>query len=87
MKKPYRKPYLGVESFQLNAAVAAACSTDQRIPINHGPSSCAFPSKDNAQFFSLSNCKIDVTDGSQDGNNTVCYHGPLLSNGITFAYS
>ena len=86
MKKAYKKPFLGIESFQLNAAVAAACSTDKRIPIYHFEDGCSFP-KDSGQFFSLVNCQIDVTDGSVDGNDTVCYHGPLLTNGIVFTFS
>ena len=86
MKKIYKKPYLGVESFQLNAAVAAACSSDGRRPINHRSTTCSFPEK-SGQFFSLVNCQIDVSDGSVDGNDTICYHGPLLSNGITLTFS
>ena len=93
MKKTYRKPYLGVESFQLNAAVAATCSggnsrsSPRGISINHWETTCAFPDNNNPQFFSLSNCQIDLTDASLDGNDTLCYHGPMLSNGITFTYS
>ena len=86
MKKSYRKPYLGVEAFQLNAAVAEACSTAGREPIHYGESNCSFP-KDSGQFFSLFNCQIDVTNGSNDGNDTICYHGPLLSNNIVFTFS
>ena len=95
MKKSYNKPYLGVESFQLNAAVANTCtggnarSAPRGIAINHWESTCSFPEGPNkpGQFFSLVNCQIDLTDGSVDGNDTLCYHGPMLSNGIIFTFS
>ena len=88
MKKKYVKPYLGMESFQLNAAVAAVCSDDDRVPINHRAETCSFPEgRDQyGQFFSLVNCQMDLT-GGEDGNNTLCYHGPEISNGIVFTYS
>ena len=86
MKKKYVKPYLGVESFQLNAAVATACSRNSAQAIYYYEDSCSFP-RGSGQFFSLVNCQIDVTDASLDGNNTLCYHGPILSNGIIFTFS
>ena len=51
MKKSYRKPYLGVESFQLNAAVAEACSTAGREPIHYGESNCSTSTKENLLGF------------------------------------
>lgn len=39
MKREYKKPFLAVESFQLDAAVAGACQ-DTGIPINHALHSC-----------------------------------------------
>ena len=58
MKKEYNKPYIGVESFQLNAAIADACSTMGSRPINHGETTCSFA---NGQFYSLINCQIDLS--------------------------
>ena len=91
MKKEYNKPYIGVESFQLNAALATACSTSGYIAINYGPSTCAFPPSSETpgkgQFFSLINCQFDLTGPNEDGNDTDCYHGPLLSGNITFTWS
>lgn len=86
MKKQYESPYLGVESFQLDAAIATVCSESGAVSINHYEDTCSFP-KNSGQYFSYTNCQIDVTDASLDGNNTHCYHGPLLSGGITFAFS
>jgi len=84
MKRPYQKPYLGVESFQLNAAVAVACSTLGATPIRHGPDDCTF---DNGQFYNLFNCQIDLTGPGNDGNDTICYHGPTASHGQIFTWS
>lgn len=84
MKKQYNKPYIGLESFQLNAAIADACSTSGGTAINHGESTCSFA---NGQFFSLFNCETDVTGPANDGNDTLCYQGPLLSGGIVFTFS
>lgn len=90
MKKQYKKPYLGLESFQLNAALAAACSSSsgsgRRTPINHGETTCSYPIG-SGQFFSAYNCQVDLTDATVDGNDTLCYHGPGLSNGMVFTFS
>ena len=84
MKRPYKKPYLGVESFQLNAALAQSCSAQHYTPINRGPNDCTF---DNGQFFNLFNCQLDLTYSDDDGNDTICYHGPILSFGEIFTWS
>ncbi|MBE6984460.1 MAG: hypothetical protein E7434_02380 [Ruminococcaceae bacterium] len=84
MKRPYQKPYLGLESFQLNAAVAAACSTDGYTPIRHREDDCTF---DNGQFYNLFNCQVDLTGPANDGNDTICYHGPTASQGQIFTWS
>ena len=42
MKKNYVKPTLVIESFQLDAAIAASCSSQDFIPINYGENSCGF---------------------------------------------
>ena len=83
MKKTYVKPELVVESFQLDAAIAASCSSQGYIPINYGENNCTF---DNGQFFNYNNCQMDLTGSEGDGNDTLCYHGPLLA-GSTFISS
>lgn len=84
MKKQYNKPYIGLESFQLNAAIADACSTMGNTPINHEEDVCSFAG---GQFFSLINCQMDLTGPANDGNDAICYHGPLASGGIVFTWS
>lgn len=88
MKKKYVKPYIAVESFQLNAAIAAACSTEGYIKINYGENSCGFGDSADFkwQFFNLDNCEFDLTGAGGDGNDTECYHGPMLA-GSTFISS
>lgn len=82
MKKKYVKPILVMESFQLDAAVAASCSSQKYIPIGYGENSCGFDkiSTDYWQFFNYDNCEMDLTGPGEDGNDTLCYHGPILAN-------
>lgn len=40
MKKEYIKPYLAVESFQLDAAIAGACGSDNMMALNHSVNDC-----------------------------------------------
>ncbi len=84
MKRPYQKPYLGVESFQLNAAIAQSCSAQNFTPIHHYADACTF---DNGQYFNLFNCQVDLTGPGNDGNDTICYHGPTASHGQIFTWS
>lgn len=81
MKKTYEKPVLIIESFQLDATVAASCSSQGYIPISYGENSCSFE----GQFFNYDNCQMDVTGPEGDGNDTICYHGPILANATFIA--
>ena len=83
MKKKYEKPLLIIESFQLDATVAASCSSQGYIPIDYNEDGCSF---DNGQFFNLNNCQVDLTGPNGDGNDTTCYHGPTEA-GYTFISS
>ena len=83
MKREYKKPVLAVESFQLDAAIAASCSSQHYIPIHYGEDDCVF---EGGQFFNYNNCQVDLTGSGGDGNDTTCYHGPLLA-GATFISS
>ena len=86
MKKKYVKPYIAVESFQLNAAIAS-CTSEGGIPINKSENDCGFDTGvDNQfQFFNYINCDVDLTGPEGDGNDTICYHGPTW--GFTFIKS
>lgn len=85
MKKKYVKPYIAVESFQLNAAIAS-CTSEGYIPIGKSENDCGFGVgvDGNFQYFNYDNCEVDLT-GPEDGNDTTCYHGP--SWGYTFIKS
>lgn len=83
MKKAYMKPLVVIESFQLDASIAASCSSQNYIAINYGEDTCTF---DNGNFFNNNNCQLDLTGPGGDGNDTVCYHGPSLA-GLTFISS
>lgn len=81
MKKAYTKPYIAVESFQLDAAIASACSTTGATPIHYGESSCGYDEISSGywEYFNLNNCEVDLTGPGDDGSDTICYHGPMLS--------
>ena len=83
MKKSYVKPYIAVESFQLDAAIAASCSSQGYVPLGKGESNCFHESG----VFGLG-CEHDATGGNGvygDNNDELCYHGPTY--GMTFMAS
>ncbi|MBE6928136.1 MAG: hypothetical protein E7467_06595 [Ruminococcaceae bacterium] len=84
MKRSYAKPIAYLESYQLNAALTLSCSAGGAKPINQSETSCSF---DHGQFFSFINCAVDLTGDELDGNDTICYHGPIATGGVTFAFS
>ena len=81
MKKPYTKPQLAVESFHLDAAVAASCTnTANGIALNHEIYGCTYD-----VYFAEGPCQVAVIGAEWDKkrnvggdiNDTLCYHGPL----------
>lgn len=85
MKKIYTKPYLAVESFQLNAAIAASCSSDGGIAIHYGESTCSDSAT--GYFADVGVCSFDGNGKGGDGNDGPCYHGPFHTDGQTFISS
>lgn len=80
MKRNYTKPYLLVESFQLNAAVATSCSSESKQPIHYGENSCIVgDDPDEQEMEYLGNaCEVDIINNVKgDENDTLCYHGPF----------
>lgn len=86
MKKTYSKPYLAVESFQLDAAVANSCSSEQKMAINANIDTCNFSRIDPniTQFGAACPINVLVTYGE---HNTFCYHGPLVDLNTIAIYS
>ena len=84
MKKKYDKPFIALESYQLNAAVANACSSLGHIAINHVENTCTF---DSGQFYNYTTCQVDLTNADLDEHDSICYHGPTASGGIVFVWS
>lgn len=75
MKKTYCKPYLFMESFQLNAAIAAACSKEHKVALNYGMDTCTLEEEEPGLNYFGNACVHDVkVEG--DGNDLICYHGP-----------
>lgn len=77
MKKAYTKPYLAAESFQLDAAVASSCSSQNRIAINANVDTCNFHQFNPSitQFGLACTTNVLMTYGKF---NTFCYHGPQI---------
>ena len=74
MKKKYVKPMVVVERFQLDGAIAASCSSDQKRPLNHGIDTCIC----NRHYYFSANCAGELAGGydvvNTDENDTYCYH-------------
>ena len=80
MKREYQKPYLAMESFQLNAAIAASCSSDNKQPIHYGENNCFMGDDPGESFIEyLGNaCALDIIgEVGGDPNDTICYQGPI----------
>lgn len=79
MKKTYVKPYLAVETFQLDAAIASSCSSENKVPLNYGMDSCTLEEEAPGLNYFGNLCVHDVkVEG--DGNDMICYHGPTPAN-------
>lgn len=79
MKKKYVKPYIVVESFQLNAAVASSCKNSGKLPLNYGMDVCTLVEEEPGLNYFGAACIHDVNVSQGDGNDEICYHGPVHS--------
>jgi hypothetical protein len=79
MKKTYTKPYVIVESFQLDAAIAASCSSENKFPLGYGENSCtSFEEDPNLLYFGGACGDYNVLNIPAGGTNDgLCYHGPI----------
>lgn len=82
MKKTYTKPYIAVESFQLNAAIASSCSGDGKHTLGFDIDTCTLEDNRGSTDFIGSNyfgnaCVHNVVVEG-DGNDQICYHGPTV---------
>lgn len=68
MKKPYSKPTIIVEAFQLDQPIAAGCNAD-RDDMND--------LLELGYFTAEMNCGISVGDGTLPGYDTICYHSNI----------
>lgn len=67
MKRKYVKPFLAVESFQLDAAVAGACADAGRTPLNFQIEVCQL-----ANGYFSDNCEDSGLDVYNEKD--ICYH-------------
>ena len=86
MKKTYTKPYIAVESFQLDAAIAASCSSEGKTALNYVIATC----KDYTDYAELgyfgNSCTHNVAlEG--DGNDFICYHTQMVDADTVFMNS
>lgn len=83
MRKKYIKPYLAVEPYQLDASVAAACSTENKIPIYYSDYNCFHP----GSFSFATQCDNNVVDPGPGQGDVPCTHGVYGPAGLAFTYS
>lgn len=81
MKREYIKPYLAVESFQLNAAIAGACSS--KIALNHQVNDCTTHDEDgikdpNVYIFGAA-CATEIPNGLDITQADTCYQAMSMS--------
>lgn len=89
MKKKYEKPVLIIESFQLDATIASNCSSTNYEPLGYTENDCGYGVgiESDFQYFNYFNCDVDLVGSGADANDTICYHGPMATGGITFINS
>lgn len=78
MGKTYGKPHIYIESFQLNAAVAAGCSEEAQAMVNVNMEDC----KLEGDYIIGAACEVDAVGlpGSNDSNpDNACYHAMLAT--------
>ena len=68
-KKLYTKPVAVMQSFQLDAEIAGACTDKGATAVNLNETTCAL---DDGLFASTA-CILNVKE-TGDGNNGICYH-------------
>ena len=88
MKKKYEKPLFIVESFQLDASIAASCSSQEFTALGYNENTCGYDKGIDHEwaFFNVVNCDFDLVGSGGDNNDTPCYHGPIIT-GVTFINS
>ena len=91
MKKTYTKPYIAVESFQLDAAIASSCTGSGKQALGYTINNCNLDDdKGTTAFQGLHYfgdiCQHDVRK-EYDANDLICYHGPGISAVSTFMNS
>lgn len=86
MKKTYTKPYIAVESFQLDAAIASSCSDSNKGSLGYTLNTCTLTDDKGTYLPTLSlfgiACAqaggVDIVNAGSDGNDGYCYHGPTI---------
>lgn len=85
MKKIYTKPYIAVESFQLDAAIAASC-TPNKGSLGYSVNDCTL-TDDKGTYAPTLNlfgiaCEqaggLNIVHTGSDANDFYCYHGPTV---------
>ncbi len=74
MKREYIRPYLAVESFQLNAAIAGACGGNGQIALAHSVDECKANDATGDFGGPYYGAACDVNVVLNDGSAEVCYH-------------
>lgn len=80
MKKEYSKPYIVMESFQLNAAIATTCTSSGKYPLNHTQDTCIDDGDKAGEpgigYFGPA-CPDNVLNPGGEQDDAFCYHNAL----------
>lgn len=86
MKKTYTKPYIVMESFQLDAAIAASCSASGLVSLGYSMDTCTLEDdRGSTDFIGLNyfgNACVHDVKVENDGNDLICYHGPISASSM-----
>lgn len=86
MKKTYTKPYIAVETFQLDAAIANSCTSQGKQSLGYAIDDCDLDLELPGYKFIGTQCDYDVrVEG--DGHDELCYHGPIVDANSLFMNS
>ena len=73
MKKIYTKPYIAVESFQLNAAIAASCSSQGLQAINYEMDKCNLQKEIPNEIYIGAGCNTNILNSDVSTDDGLCY--------------
>lgn len=73
MKKIYTKPFIAVESFQLNAAIAASCSSQGKQKVGFTMDGCNLAEEAPNEIYIGKACAENILNSDINTDDGLCY--------------